>query len=148
GPLLSALPDRFLALHPGSGSPAKNWPPGRYASLARARAGGRPWLLVEGPADAEAARSLAGEAGAVRAHGLDARVLGALLARAGLVVGNDSGVTHLAAACGAPTLALFGPTDPLQWAPLGTRVEALRAPGGAMDTLSLEVVLEAATRLT
>jgi ADP-heptose:LPS heptosyltransferase len=85
----------------------------------------------------------------VRAHHLPLRVLGALLARAALYVGNDSGVTHLAAAWGAPTLALFGPTDPAQWAPLGPRVRTLRAPDGRMPSLGVASVLEAArARLT
>ena len=72
------------------------------------------------------------------------RVLGAVLARAGLYVGNDSGVSHLAAAWGAPVLALFGPTDPAQWAPVGPRVTVLRADDQEMDSLELEDVERAA----
>jgi len=45
--------------------------------------------------------------------------------RAALYVGNDSGITHLAAAVGVPVVALFGPTDPARWAPRGGRVEVL-----------------------
>ena len=68
------------------------------------------------------------------ARELPLRVLGAVLARAGLYVGNDSGVSHLAAACGAPTLALFGPTDPALWAPVGPRVRPSRGrPGGGLE---------------
>jgi len=47
--------------------------------------------------------------------------LAALVSRAGLFIGNDSGCSHLAAALGVPTLALFGPTDPLSWAPRGEK---------------------------
>jgi len=50
-----------------------------------------------------------------------------VLARCDVYVGNDSGISHLAGAVGAPTLALFGPSDPLQWAPRGARVTVLRA---------------------
>lgn len=142
--LLARLPERFLAIHPGSGSPRKNWPPDRFASLLEEVAPGRAWLLVEGPADAEAVAPLARRPGAVLARGLYPRVLGAVLASAGLFVGQDSGVTHLAAAWGAPTLALFGPTDPAVWAPVGLRVRVVRAPDGRMDTLSVEEVLTAA----
>jgi ADP-heptose:LPS heptosyltransferase len=67
-------------------------------------------------------------------------VLGTLLSRAGVYVGNDSGVSHLAAAWGAPTLALFGPTDPAVWAPLGPHVRTLRSTTGAMDGLSVDAV--------
>lgn len=140
-PLLSRLPPRFLAVHPGSGSPAKNWPAQRYAALVAALAGRRPWLIVEGPADGGAAGALGALAGAVCARALDLRTLGAVFSSAGLVVGNDSGITHLAAAAGAPTLALFGPTDPAQWAPLGPRVRVARAPGGEMERLEVDAVV-------
>jgi heptosyltransferase-2 len=140
------LPPRFLAVHPGSGSPAKNWPASRFAEAVRALSPGRGWLLVSGPADADAAGALAGEPGGVHARELPPRLLGALLSRAGLFLGNDSGVTHLAAAFGAPTLALFGPTDPAQWAPAGATV--LRAPGGSMAGLDVAAVVAAARRLT
>lgn len=139
-----ALPARFLAVHAGSGSLAKNWTNDGYSALVDAIAPSAAWLLVEGPADAGASERLRGNPRAVRAHGLPIRVLGALLARAGLYVGNDSGVTHLAAAWGAPTLALFGPSDPAQWAPRGPRVSTLRAPDGRMASLSPAEVVEAA----
>ena len=142
--ILASLPERFLAIHPGSGSARKNWPPDRFAALAEALAPGRPWLLVEGPADANAVAPLAVRPGVVLARGLDPRTLGAVLSRAGLYVGHDSGVSHLAAAWGAPTLALFGPTDPAVWAPVGTRVRVVRAPEARMDRLSVEPVLAVA----
>jgi heptosyltransferase-2 len=147
-PWLDRLAPRFLALHPGSGSRAKNWPAERWAALAERLSSDRPWLLVEGPADAEAAAPLARLPHAVVARGLPLRVLGAVLARCGLFVGNDSGVSHLAAAFGAPTLALFGPTDPAQWAPVGPRVAVLRAPGGVMERLEVDEVQKAAGALT
>jgi len=48
------------------------------------------------------------------------------LAGASVYIGNDSGITHLAAAAGAPVAALFGPTDPAIWAPRGPRFASLR----------------------
>jgi ADP-heptose:LPS heptosyltransferase len=109
-----------------------------------ALASGRPWLLVEGPADEAAAAPLRALPGAVVARNRPLRELGAILARAGLYVGNDSGITHLAAAWGAPTLALFGPTDPAVWAPLGPRVTSLRSRDGRMDGLAVAEVAAAA----
>jgi ADP-heptose:LPS heptosyltransferase len=131
-----ALPRGFVALHPGSGAPAKTWPTERFHALATALSPDRPWLLVRGPAEP------VGPAppGAVVASELPLRLLGAVLARAGLYVGNDSGVSHLAAAEGAPTLALFGPTAPEVWSPLGPRVLTLRAPGRAMGEIAVEEV--------
>jgi ADP-heptose:LPS heptosyltransferase len=138
-----ALPPGFLALHPGSGAPAKTWPPDRFYALAAALSADRPWLLVRGPAES----TVPAPRGAVVADELPLRVLGAMLARAGLFVGNDSGVSHLAAAAGAPTLALFGPTTPEVWSPLGPRVATLRAPKGAMTEISVEEVVAEAARL-
>jgi ADP-heptose:LPS heptosyltransferase len=143
-PLLSSLPEGFLALHPGSGAPRKNWPPERFAALAERLSDKRPFLVVEGPADRAACEAVLRIGRARLASGLRPRILGAVLARAGLFVGNDSGVSHLAAAYAAPVLALFGPTDPAVWSPLGARVKVLCAPEGQMDALGLEAVLEAA----
>lgn len=143
--LTRELPAGFLALHPGSGSPAKSWPRERFFEVARRLSGAGPWLLVAGPAE----RDIAPPPGALLASEWPPRVLGAALARAGLFLGNDSGVSHLAAAAGAPTLALFGPTDPALWAPVGPRVAVQRARAEPPSMLALEVedVVAAAARL-
>jgi len=139
------LPAGFLAVHPGSGSPAKNWPATRFAAIVRSFGGGR-WLLVRGPADDAATAPLEMLPGARLARELPLRVLAALLARAGAYVGNDSGVTHLAAAAGAPTIALFGATDPRLWAPVGPRVEVIH--GGTMDAITVAQVSSAIEKLS
>jgi heptosyltransferase-2 len=141
-PLRAALGAGFLAVHPGSGSRDKSWPAERFASVIQATTPGRAWLLVEGPADTEAVGPLAEIRGLVRARQLPHRVLGALLAQAGIYIGNDSGVTHLAAAWGAPTLALFGPSDPAVWAPQGPHVRVLRSATAAMQDIPVEAVVE------
>ncbi|HEY7925738.1 MAG TPA: glycosyltransferase family 9 protein [Vicinamibacteria bacterium] len=137
------LPEGFVAVHPGSGSPAKNWPLTRFVDAARALADGQRWLLVTGPAE----RGVDVPSDAVLARDWPLRLLGAALARALVFLGNDAGVSHLAAAAGAPTLALFGPTDPALWAPVGLRVKTLRAPHGSLALLELEAVLAAARAL-
>jgi heptosyltransferase-3 len=143
--VLRALPDRFLAVHPGSGSAAKNWP--GFATLVRMASAGQTWLLIEGPADADACAPLTTLPGMHPARDLPLRVLGAVLAQAGVYVGNDSGISHLAAAWGAPTLSLFGATDPRIWGPMGACAESLRAPGGDLAALPPETVFEVLTRL-
>ncbi len=143
-PLLRELPHGFVAVHPGSGSASKNWSAPRFAELVDRLAAGERWLLVSGPADAAASASLLERRDCVVAHELAPRVLAALLSRAGVYVGNDSGVTHLAAACGAPVLAVFGPTDPELWAPVGPRVRVVRAPGADLSRLAVDVVSQAA----
>jgi ADP-heptose:LPS heptosyltransferase len=137
----------FLALHPGSGSAAKNWPPERFRALLAQLLPERPFLLIRGPADALACAELEKDPRAVSARELPARVLGAALSRAALFVGNDSGVTHLAAAYGAPTLALFGPSDACTWRPLGGCVVSLSSTDGTMDGLPVETVVAAAQEL-
>ncbi len=136
----------FLAVHPGSGGSAKNWPSEGFASLIE-RLDGHPWLLVEGPADVAAAEGLAGQGRCVPARRLPLRMLGAVLRQAGLFVGNDSGITHLAAAWGAPTLALFGPTDPATWSPVGRRVAVARSASASMSDLPRAEVTRAARTL-
>ena len=71
----------------------------------------------------------------------------ACLARAALFVGNDSGLMHLAAAAGAPTLGLFGPTDAAEYAPSGRRAAATAATTRQMQDLTVAQVLAAATAL-
>jgi ADP-heptose:LPS heptosyltransferase len=63
-------------------------------------------------------------------------IVAARLAAAAAFVGNDSGTTHLAAMLGAPTVAIFGPTDPAVWAPTGPRVRVL---GGGDPTAAVDV---------
>jgi hypothetical protein len=137
------LPEGFLAIHPGSGSTRKNWPASRFAALADALAPGAPFALIEGPADREAGAQvarLASRAVVVRGH--TPRRIATLLSRARVFVGNDSGISHLAAAVGTPTLALFGPTDPATWAPVGAMARTLRAPGGDLARLHVETVVD------
>ncbi|HEU0104723.1 MAG TPA: glycosyltransferase family 9 protein [Vicinamibacteria bacterium] len=146
-PWLDRLGPGFLAVHPGSGSPRKNWPAERFASLVEQLTGDRPFVLVEGPADVAAAAPAARLASVVHARELPPRVLGAVLACAGLYVGNDSGISHLAAAWGAPVITLFGPTNPAQWAPIGPRVRVMRAEDGKMESLKFEEVLRTAREM-
>jgi hypothetical protein len=143
--LLSCLPERFLALHPGSGSPAKCWPGERFGALAGSLAGPTRFLVALGPAEED--QRWEQLAGALVARELPLRSLGALLSLAGLYVGNDSGVSHLAAASGARTLALFGPTAPDVWLPVGRGVCCLRAPDRTLASLSVEEVAHAAAAL-
>jgi ADP-heptose:LPS heptosyltransferase len=71
----------------------------------------------------------------------------ACLARAALYVGNDSGLMHLAAAAGAPTLGLFGPTPAAEYAPVGRCTGIVLAPGGDMRALTVEAAFDAASGL-
>jgi ADP-heptose:LPS heptosyltransferase len=139
----AGLPRGFVAVHPGSGSAAKNWPFDRFARVAHDLAGDAPWLLVHGPTE----QGWPVPERAMPAREWPLRVLGAVLGRSGLFLGNDSGASHLAAAAGAPTLALFGHTDPALWAPVGKPVVTLRSASGAMSDLGEDEVVAAARQL-
>ncbi|MCC7369542.1 MAG: glycosyltransferase family 9 protein [Chloroflexi bacterium] len=121
----------FLAVHPGSGSRAKNWPAERYADVLEAirREQGLPSVVLAGPADDDVLARLAAHARGPLdvVAGQPLTVVAALLPRAYAFLGNDSGLAHLAGQLGVPTLALFGPTDPAVWSPLGPRVRTLRS---------------------
>lgn len=113
-----------LVIHPGSGSTRKNWEGmGAVASLWR-RAGGTV-IVVSGPAEGDGAPAVAYDV-VVRREPLDR--VAALLARATLYLGNDSGVSHIAGLVGARGVAVFGPSDPVAWRPLGDGIRVLHAP--------------------
>jgi hypothetical protein len=118
----------FLAVHPGSGDFRKNWSPLNFSRVARlARESGLELLIIEGDADEEPVREMLGYMKHRPAilHEEDLQVVARVLSRAAVYVGNDSGISHLAAAAGALTIALFGPTDPRNWAPRGRSVHIL-----------------------
>jgi ADP-heptose:LPS heptosyltransferase len=109
--------ESFAVIHPFSGSPRKNWPLDKFRALARGLERTMPVRWCGGREDPPLE-------GAV--HIDDLYELACWLARAGLYIGNDSGITHLAAAVGTPVLALFGPTDPAVWGPRSTQVRIAR----------------------
>ena len=133
-----------IAIHPGSGSPRKNWPRERWTALCE-------WLhekfsaelrIVVGEAEADAA-SVFAKHGRVLVN-LPLPKLASELAGCSLFLGHDSGVSHLAAACGLSCVLLFGPTDPAMWAPPSSRVSVLRR-GPEMNSISLADVQHAVT---
>jgi heptosyltransferase III len=126
-----AIEERLIVLHPGAGGRRKRWPAERFAVLAdRFAAQGYAVELTSGPADEDAVAAVLGcvRNGQLRVlAGRTLEDLAAILARARLFIGNDSGITHLAGLLGTPTLAIFGPFDPAYWAPLGPRVAVVDA---------------------
>ena len=129
----------LIVLNPNAGrlSLERRWPSARFAALA-ARLGderGATVLLVGSPSErdyTQAALELVPAAARARVHSLAGRLsiaeLCALLARADLVVSNDSGPMHVAAALATPTIGLFGPETPLMYRPLGVAALAMWSP--------------------
>ena len=138
-----------LVLAIGSGSLAKNWPLHNFIRLVEvARENSfEKFTAIIGPAEMErdpgAVKSLAGISGVSSLANPSIRELASAIAGASLFVGADSGVTHLASLIGTPTVALFGPTNPVVWRPAGDRVTVINSPSGRMDDIAVEKVFEA-----
>jgi len=109
--------ENFAVIHPFSGSARKNWPLEKFRLLAERLGRTMQVCWCSGEDDPPLPE-------AVRFD--DLYELACWLAKAGLFVGNDSGISHLAAAVGTPVLAIFGPTDPAVWAPRGNHVRVVQ----------------------
>jgi heptosyltransferase-2 len=119
--------ERAVALAPGSVGAHKRWP--GYPELAKAlTADGIQVWVVGGPGETEAARAIVAAAGprARDLTGTDLRQGVLAIAAADLAVSNDSGLMHVAAATGTPTIGIFGPTSPWHWAPLNPLAAAVQ----------------------
>lgn len=117
--------------------PQKKWPAfAEFARLAPQRLG-MPLVIYPGPGEHEEARALYPQA--VVIEGSDLTVYAALLQRAALVVANDTGPAHLAAAVGRPLISVLGPTDAPRWAPWGTRTHVLQKLGNGTTTATATV---------
>ncbi len=137
----------LLILAPGAHGFGKRWPAERYAELAQrllvadgAMAGGR-LAVLGGPNDHREAGPVIAALPSDRVIDLvgrtDPLLAAAWLARADLYIGNDSGLTHLAAAAGAPTLALFGPGMPARYRPWGSNATYLIADDDPNRTIDM-----------
>ena len=151
----------WLVLGPTANWHRKVWPAERFTELAlrlTAPDGALPGAgiaILGGPGDQE--RSMATPVLTALPQALDLvgklelPEVAAVLARAAMFIGNDSGLMHLAAAAGAPTLGLFGPTPSDEYGPAGPKARAVLADGppgqGTMEDLPVARVLEAAEAL-
>jgi ADP-heptose:LPS heptosyltransferase len=124
--------EEFIVLHPFASNPAKRWPLEHFRRLA-GMLGAVSWCA--GPEEQFDS--------AVRIENLFE--LASWIARARAYIGNDSGITHLAAAVGTPVVALFGPSDPVVWSPRGPHVRVISRT--SLSSISPEEVLAAITSL-
>jgi ADP-heptose:LPS heptosyltransferase len=139
----------LIVAHVGAGKRPNIWPSTSFATLLShlqsshaARV-----VLVEGPADGAAVDAVVARLdGALRWRAPLADTRG-LFACARLVIANDTGMAHIAAATGAPTLVLFGPTDAQRWRPPGAHVVIVRSPSASIADIRIDTVQEAAVAL-
>jgi heptosyltransferase-3 len=121
---------QLVLIHPGSGGRKKLWPVAGWLDVITkiSRDKNIKISLIEGPADNQVVQQLCSKVGSVSLLLVNNWRLGklaALIKHSSLYLGNDSGITHLAAACNTPTIALFGPTDPRIWGPKGSKVQVV-----------------------
>lgn len=138
----SVVPKR-VAIHPGSGSEKKNWPLEQWLRLAN-EFSDHELVFITG--EAEEARGVK-IANHTQWHSLPLPELATRLGTCSAFFGHDSGISHLAAACGVPSLLLFGPTNPAVWAPPQPWVTILREESGDLAALDFERVKSAATQV-
>ncbi|MCH1505506.1 MAG: hypothetical protein GWQ05_08765 [Verrucomicrobiaceae bacterium] len=142
----------IIAVHPGSGSPYKNWELDRWRDVLLRlyeTNSTRRFLVSTGEAEEAAVSKFLESLDAldlpiVRANRLPLPVLGAALSRCRLYLGHDSGISHLAGAVGVPSLVLFGPTEDSVWAPQHEHVRVLKHPSGLLNEITVHDVVAAA----
>lgn len=140
-----------IAIHPGSGAVWKNWPPKRWLDLMpglRQRlATEEPLIIISGEAEEEWIDSFVTDAKTIAApirhwRNLPLETLARQLANVRAFIGHDTGVSHLAAAAGAPTFALFGATNPQIWAPLGDHVRVIQSEDTKLLSITPAMILD------
>jgi ADP-heptose:LPS heptosyltransferase len=141
----------IVAIHPGAGKKKNRWPVSGFAQVANElHADSAVHILaMGGPSDEEVLDALLEELKftPVVLSGQSIGRVAAVMKKVCLLICNDTGVLHVAASVGCPTLALFGPTDPRWWAPLSRCVRYLRAPESVMERLEPESVLACALEM-
>ncbi len=140
-PRLSALaPQGYVCVHAGARAADRRWPPQSFARVADAIHAdtGLPIVLTGSPPERPLTAALAA---AMRSPSIDAALpislggLGALIRDARLVVTNDTGASHVAAALQVPSVVLFRCSDLVRWAPLNARLHpAVRDPDGTKES--------------
>ncbi len=159
---------RVIGIHPGSGSAKKCWPSASFVDLMHALAleNDTAFIFFLGPAEESWAHSCLGDTRGLRILPVLKRPTeeaAQFVKLCRVYVGNDSGFSHLAAALGVPTIAIFGPTDPGLWRPMGKNVMVLEpdvncAPCGrigyqncqdrsCLESIKMKTVVEAVERL-
>ncbi len=112
-----------IGIHPGAGKESNRWSAERFAQLADklAQKFNALILVSQGPVDDLLVAAMIEELSCQYVVLKPIREVAAVISKLSLFVTNDTGIMHVAAAMNTPVLSLFGPTDPLQWAPVGRR---------------------------
>jgi len=132
----------YFVMHPFASAPDKTWPRERFVSVAQQlQSAGLEPMMLAGPADDAAPFSHFQVF-----HNAPLAEVKNLMSGATLFIGNDSGPAHIAAAFGVPVVVLFGPSNPVTWAPWRTEARVLTSKGG-IGQIAVEEVMVAAVEL-
>ena len=138
----------LIGLHPGAGKPLNRWPAERFAETADrlCEKFSAVAVITAGAMDDEPLNSMLRHIRCryTLVRGRPLRAVAAIISQLNLFITNDTGIMHVAAATGVPTLSLFGPTDPLQWAPMGSKHRYIVAGDGHISSITVEEVVQIA----
>lgn len=141
----------LVAVHPGAGKVPNRWPVEKFVTVAEKLVSEKnaQIFLTWGPGEDELGERFISLAKfqVVCTTQKNIRRFAALLACSNLLLCNDTGVMHVGAAVGTPLVAVFGPTDPAQWKPVGERIVAVRGRNGSCNSVTPESVFIKATGL-
>jgi len=136
--------DIVIGFHPGAAKIPNRWDALRFAEIANrcAEIYGAFIIVTAGPDDEEALREMTLNMPnqCLILHGEAIRHVASVIAQCDVYVSNDTGMMHVSAGVGTPTLSLFGPTDPLQWAPNGSRHRFILGHGNSMENIPVDHV--------
>ncbi len=144
-------PVSFISYHPGAGKVPNRWDAERFANVANVLSSEckTGTMITCGPMDDEPVtmmkQKLTTPYQLIEQKKI--RQVAAILSLAQLVVSNDTGIMHVAAAVGTPVLSLFGPTDPEQWAPIGTKHRYIVGKGRDINSIVVDEVLTVAREM-
>ena len=144
-------PCSFISFHPGAGKLPNRWAAERFAQVANRLSAefATKMMITHGPMDNEPVSAMTSALTipycVVERRSI--RQVAAILSLARLVISNDTGIMHVAAAVRTPVLSLFGPTDAKQWAPIGTKHRYIVGKGGDIASITVEEVLAAAREM-
>jgi ADP-heptose:LPS heptosyltransferase len=135
-----------IAFHPGAGKIPNRWPVPAFCEAIETLVNSHAVriIVVKGPMDNEPVQALLSSL-RVSVHlvgNRSIRGVASILSAVDLLVSNDTGVMHVGAASGVPVLSLFGPTEPAQWAPPGTKNRYLREASGNIAEINVGTVLD------
>lgn len=142
--LPKATGEKWLALHPGSGSERKNWPLDSWLALIQKLLAETSWklLVIGGEADGqklEAIQKLLPVERGMILRNTPLTSVAQALQRSDLFLGHDSGISHLASALGIPGVLLWGPSNQQVWGPRSARMKVIHA-GSGLDSVAIEMV--------